>query len=323
MLLLVLSLLIQPLLTQRVQADKRPLTIVTSIKPLALLTRELAGDNAGISHLLPDSVSPHHMSLKPSDIRIASQADLLIWVGPLEGSVLDKLGQRLPTGARLRLIPGAGAINRSGATDEHNPDTDHHHDHHAADAHSDTFDEAELHPWLAPDDIKRLARRISNQLSALDPVNSENYRLRLATFIERLDELENERQQAISLWRETPFVAMHNAYGHLVAHYGLKQVGLVQKNSHEAPGLRHLMETGMILNKSPGHCLLADPFSPQETLNFLQQRFDSRVVVVDLAARDADSFMAFYAAITDSLQNCLQNGAIHNRAIQNSAIEKG
>ena len=56
--------------------------MVTSIKPLALIAQEIAGDKVSVENLLPVKASPHDYPLRVSDIRRLQDADLVLWVGP-------------------------------------------------------------------------------------------------------------------------------------------------------------------------------------------------------------------------------------------------
>lgn len=74
------------------KTDNHSLTVMTSIKPLQLITQELTQGVTNTDVLLANNTSPHDYALKPSDVRKLKSVDLLIWVGPglesfLEGSL--------------------------------------------------------------------------------------------------------------------------------------------------------------------------------------------------------------------------------------------
>ena len=56
------------------------LELVTSIKPLQLMASELILPQDRVDYLIPPNASPHTYGLKPSAIRQARQADLVLWV---------------------------------------------------------------------------------------------------------------------------------------------------------------------------------------------------------------------------------------------------
>ncbi|MGB2131201.1 MAG: metal ABC transporter solute-binding protein, Zn/Mn family, partial [Marinobacterium sp.] len=56
--------------------------VVTSIKPLQLITSALTAGITEPELLLPPEGTPHHYALKPSDMRKLTEARVVIWVGP-------------------------------------------------------------------------------------------------------------------------------------------------------------------------------------------------------------------------------------------------
>ncbi|GAB5469128.1 MAG: zinc ABC transporter substrate-binding protein [Rhodospirillales bacterium] len=124
--------------------------VVVSIKPLYGLTAAIMEGVATPELLLDETASPHGYSLRPSDARDLSQADLVVWIGPdLESFLiapLDSLASqaKVVTGqdvTGLRLYPS----REGGLWDEH----DHHHGeaegHHDEDAHHHGDDDAHSH----------------------------------------------------------------------------------------------------------------------------------------------------------------------------------
>ena len=65
--------------------------VVTSIKPLQLIAAAVQDGVGTPEVLLPPGASPHHFSLRPSDIRRVREADLLYGIGPDLESFLPKV----------------------------------------------------------------------------------------------------------------------------------------------------------------------------------------------------------------------------------------
>ena len=65
--------------------------VVTSIKPLELLVKAVAGDSVQVSTLVPAGSSPHNYTMKPSQRRALEQADAIFWVGPEMETFLSRL----------------------------------------------------------------------------------------------------------------------------------------------------------------------------------------------------------------------------------------
>lgn len=55
--------------------------VLTSIKPIQMITYELMLGTGTPDVLLPSGASPHDYALRPSDVKRIQQADLVIWFG--------------------------------------------------------------------------------------------------------------------------------------------------------------------------------------------------------------------------------------------------
>ena len=81
--------------------EPKRLHIVTTIFPLELIVRELVGTNADISTLLPPGASLSGYELSTGDLRVISEADLVVRAGPDVDPWLDRVPERQRSEARL------------------------------------------------------------------------------------------------------------------------------------------------------------------------------------------------------------------------------
>src|SRR5690606_35140408 len=79
--------------------------VLASIKPLALIAREITKD---VNTLLPAGGSPHEFSVRVSDMRQIHSAPLVVWVGVgLEGFLQKPLASKpSPQVLTLSQLPG-------------------------------------------------------------------------------------------------------------------------------------------------------------------------------------------------------------------------
>ena len=180
----------------RVEASQ--LNVVTSIKPVALLVQEVAGDRAQVTTLLQAGQSPHHFNLSVAARSALSKADLLVWMGPGMEPFLSSIADDVHN------LPWEDAeVGR-----EHHDHRDHHHDNEAS------------HVWLGPVAAIDAMGRMAEALSALDPANKDFYfnnvvaaSTRLEQWLASVDRLEN------SAGRQ--WVVDHDAYQPLALDMGL------------------------------------------------------------------------------------------------------
>ncbi|MEK6213069.1 MAG: zinc ABC transporter substrate-binding protein, partial [Vibrio fluvialis] len=65
--------------------------ILTSIKPIQMITHELTAEVSEPDVLLSANASPHDYALRPSDVKRIHQASLVIWFGPDLEPFLEKV----------------------------------------------------------------------------------------------------------------------------------------------------------------------------------------------------------------------------------------
>src|SRR5690606_40425237 len=86
------------------------LLVVTSIRPLTLIARELAGGDAEVRELLTAGEDPHHVALSSSRRRLLARADLVVWVGPGLEAFLAKPLAGLDAERVLTWLPGGAVL---------------------------------------------------------------------------------------------------------------------------------------------------------------------------------------------------------------------
>lgn len=114
--------------------------VVTSIKPLQLITSALTAGVTEPELLLPAEGTPHHYSLKPSDMRKLTEAKVLVWVGPGLEQFLQKPLSR--TEAQIvTLLPDSKPHSHGADADDHADE--HEHDEHGHESEEHDHDEHE------------------------------------------------------------------------------------------------------------------------------------------------------------------------------------
>jgi len=201
------------------QADKPQLAV--SIRPLAMLVRELVGDGVEIRQLIDAGQDPHHAALQPSRRQQLDEADLVIWVGPGLESFLARPLANFAAERRVTWLPG----EESGSHGYH---------HHPAGE--------DPHPWLSPSQTLVFSRHLASVLAARYPVLAPDIEVRLAAFEDRLEHQAAELMQRLEPLRRDgrTFIAEHAAYGSFVTFAGLTEAGSLSDSSGVAQGARNL-----------------------------------------------------------------------------------
>jgi zinc transport system substrate-binding protein len=179
--------------------------VVASIKPVHSL---VAGVMQGVGEpilLTPGGASPHEYSLRPSDMRAISEAQVVFWIGPdLEMFLIKPLANvedrvrivALMDAPDLTILPlreGGAWEPHAHAHDDHGHGHDHGHDH--GRSHDHGHSDHDAHVWLDPINAIAMVRQIVATLVEVDSDHQADYARNGAALIERLEQL-NQRLAA-------------------------------------------------------------------------------------------------------------------------------
>ena len=170
-------------------ADSR---VLTTIKPVQLISAALLNGIDEPAVLLPPGASPHSFALRPSDRRALADAERIYWVGPNLERFLEDVLHDAANARELMDVPGLTLREYAEEHAEHGHD---HHDHH--------HDEGSLDPhiWLSLDNALVLARWMKQDLAPLYPEQQAQLDANLAHFEQQVGELE----QALQAGQRSPY----------------------------------------------------------------------------------------------------------------------
>lgn len=190
-------------------------TLVVSILPLALITKEISGEDFTVI-VLEGNTDPHHYAPTVAARRQLESAALIIWMGPqLESTLARQLRQS--TEYTLELI-AEGDYEYSGTSPQ------------------------DPHLWLRPRNAAVMAAKIAERLTALKPQHAARYRQRARDFSSRMATFQKVLERTLVAHKDTYIVTRHAAYGHFFGPAGILPHSLSNLNndSHGAKTLLQL-----------------------------------------------------------------------------------
>lgn len=205
--------------------------------------------------LLERGSSPHSFQLTPSQARVMSQADLLIWLGPDLTPWLKRAISGIGlSGEQIRLLETEGTILRQFTGGKKHKSDDSHGHKHTGHKHTGL----DPHAWLDPKNAAVWLDVIAEELAKSDPENAAKYRANAANAKTGIMTLIDETKLALVPIQDRPIVVFHDAYGYFADRFGLKIGGAIRDGDAVAPGAAHL--TGLQAKISGGHiaCAFAD-----------------------------------------------------------------
>jgi zinc transport system substrate-binding protein len=197
-------------------ADNGKLQVVTTLFPLYDFSRQIAGDKADVSLLLPPGVEAHSFEPKPGDIIKINRADVFIYTGPfMEPWVEDILKGII--NKKLVVVDSSKDIKL--VSEEHHEggenQAEHEHYHGGMDPHI----------WVDPVLAQQIVDSIANGFATKDPANKDYYLANAKSYNAKLAALDTEIRQTLATCKnKTILYGGHFAFGYFARHYGLNYI---------------------------------------------------------------------------------------------------
>jgi zinc transport system substrate-binding protein len=271
------------------------LQVLASIKPLALIAQEVAGDQAAVDTLLPITASPHDYPLKMSDHKRLRAADLVLWIGPEMESFLARPLSSLPADKLITSYQLTG-LNWP----EEAQDADHHHANHV---HLGK----DPHLWLDPRNAILIAQLLAERLAQLQPAAAGKFRVNAHRFAASVQQLDQQLAAQLAPVKGVGFAVYHEGYGHFVGRYDLHQVAYVTYSPERRPGAKHLQELREILAKE-GECLFMEPYYKVQGMEEMAASLNLRIGLLDpIGGQQVSSYQQLLQQLSESFLTCLSD----------------
>lgn len=269
--------------------------VISSIKPIELIVKDLLVQSKGISSrvLLGTTASPHHYSLKVSDVRLIRESDLLIWVGPELETFLAKPIQNFDVNTLM--LGSVEAIKRD-AVAENLSAHGHHHNH------------ADAHIWLSYRNASVIATEVAKFLAALYPSQAALIEANLSVLVGELQQEHSSTRDTFAELDNHALGVYHDGYSAYVEEFNLIQLGYAMLAPEEQLSVKKLVALRREL--SGASCLIAEK-SSQVRASKLADKLNLRMVTVDLMGEDAlvtdagGNFIRYMQAVTRAFTDCL------------------
>lgn len=247
--------------------------VVVTIRPVHSLVAGLM-EGVGTPRLLVEgAASPHNFSLKPSDVRAAAKAKVLVRVSESLEPFTVKLVKSLPKGVRIVTLEHTEGLTkhalRSGGdfeTHDHGGKNghrhrDHDHEHKPKEGAKTSVDG---HIWLDPANARAMVTHLSDVLADALPGHGARIVGNASRMAVDLAKLENEIAAATKPLSGRPYVVFHDAYQYFERRFGLTPVGSISVSPEVPPSAKRLSQLRAKLAKLQATCVFAEPqFAPR------------------------------------------------------------
>jgi len=175
---------------KNVDAQSTP-SVVVSIKPIHSIVTTLMTGIAEPKLLLKSSNSAHTFHLKPSQVRMIANADLVIIISEDFESGLRKAIKNIENDSLFQITSlGTLNIHKSRSEILYSKEHEEHEEHEES-----IYD---LHLWLDINNTKLIAKHISELLIKIDPINEDKYNNNFLELMLDLEELKIDLEKEIA-----------------------------------------------------------------------------------------------------------------------------
>lgn len=204
--------------------DSGKIKISATLFPQYDFARQIAGDKAEITLILPSGMDSHSYEPTPSDIININKSDLFIYTGEyLESWANDIVGD-IDTD-KTHVLDVSSGIQLVKEEDEH------HHDEDGDEHHHHEYDP---HIWTSPVIAMQMADNIAEALCETDSVNSDYYKQNAENYKKQLQELDSEFREIVADGkRNTIYFGGKFALYYFTQEYGLDYVSAFDSCSGE------------------------------------------------------------------------------------------
>ena len=245
----ILVLLFAALFATRSMAE--PPAVVADTPIAQSLAAMVLGDLSTPELLLETGGDPHQVQLRPSQVRLLSTADLVIWTSPALTPWLEQPVQALATGMVVTLdaLPG---LRLQPFADTHLVDDA------GTDDHGDADMDHDPHIWLDPDNAAAILTALAAQFATLDPSNAAIYGANATAAVAGVQALRDEIAAILAPVTEANLVMYHDAYGYFATAFGLRITGTITAGDAAEPGAARIAAVRAALRAADVACLFPE-----------------------------------------------------------------
>ncbi|XOF34347.1 MAG: metal ABC transporter solute-binding protein, Zn/Mn family [Candidatus Electrothrix sp. YB6] len=290
----VMTLLLSALFTAA-GAHAAPMQVFVSIAPQKWLVDRVGGELVDTHILLDKGQDPHLYQPTPEKLTALFRSRLYLIAGmPFEQEIARKIAS--DTGVRIidvtegiRKVP---MIEHDGHNDPDKNEHDQHEEHQHEDP-EDQHDHLDPHVWLAPLNLRQMAKNTAAALADADPENGAVYRQNLQTVTEQLTRLHKEISKQLAPFRGAAFFVFHPAFGYFAHAYGLHQEAV--ETEGKAPSAKQLYALVRQARKKKVKVLFVQPQFDRKNAHTVAQAIHGTLVELDPLAEDVEQNLRLMA----------------------------
>ena len=242
--------------------------VTVSILPERYFVERIGGEHVTVNVMVGPGDSPHTYEPKPEQMAALSRSSIYFSIGvEFENAWLNRIASANP---KIKVIDLSEGIEKIPMVVD--------------DGHSEHSGESDPHIWTSPALVKKIANRITIELSATDPGNTSFYEANLEAFIKEIGLLDYEIRQSLSEVQNRNFMVFHPGWSYFAKEYGINEISIeIGGTEPSASELADLISTA---KKEKIHIIFAQPEMSTQIANYIASEIDGEVILISPLAED-------------------------------------
>jgi len=268
--------------------------VVVSIKPIHSIVSALMEDVSKPHLLLESSDSAHTFHLKPSQLNLLSNADIVITIGDSFETGLNKTLGNIKDESHIVVSEIEDLdIYHSRNVDRNEMDND----------EKDELTDYDLHLWLDIDNMKKTAHYLNDQLIKIDPSNSNIYEANLIKTHSRLDKLKSELRQQLAPFSSKRFAIYSDTLQYFEKSFHFQEPVIITPYHGARLSIHRTLEGRKKMKDLKIKCLLYGLENTSKKMNVLSEGLAIKVHRIDILGAKLDAGSGQYFNLMERLSS--------------------
>ena len=310
-----LSHLLLPLMLFSGSANADGPRVVADIAPIHSLV-SMVMDGVGQPQLLvPQNISPHHYSMRPSEAEALQEAQLVVYVGHDMSPWLEPVLETLAASASaldlskvdniMQLAFREGPIFDDHDEEGHDDHDEEGHDDHDEEGHDDhahhDHDGVDPHMWLDPMNAKLWLYAIASELTRIDPKNADRYDENARSSSRTITLAMAQAEGHLASGKDNGFLVYHDAYQYFEKRFNRVAVGSISLGDASKPSAKRLSELKALFGAQGISCVLTEPQYSSKIVDSVFGGFKPTIGVVDPIGIDLELGATLYPELLENI----------------------
>jgi len=272
--------------------------VVVSIRPIHSIVSALMEGVSEPRLLLDSNESAHTFHLKPSQLKLLSNADLLITIGDSFESGLTKVIRNIDQNYRLNLSE-IKELQIYDFRDHNEIEHDEHNEH-----------DKDLHLWLDVGNVQIIAEKIKQKLIEINPSNKEKYNTNYLELKSKLNQLEEKIQFQLEPIKSTPFAIYADILQYFEKNFDLNKPVIIAPYHGARLSINRVIKAKNKMKNQKTRCLIYGSENTSKQINVLTEGLDIKAHSVDILGvklePGSEQYFDLMKEISNQLASCLE-----------------